>query len=567
MCTIIEKLAFPIRPKRPIRTCLFNPRLPFSKLLCYSFSRISFNVFRAVHFEAHKLTSGPNTSDRIVSQKVTSVPEQKLKDIVSEKERIVANKLRTEIIALTIGDGNTSHLTYIPSDFHRIFKVYWVKNMPKGSAMMKKLNSRYFLGQNAQIRSEELQIFVHELVRFKYINISQKISSFLLKSIVNNTSFRINSLGIYNDLIDFFSSSGRDKVVNTVFNKMKVLNVKPSAMTYNILGKNYLATTDLNVERLQIWKSIIFQMNAMSIKPDFVSWYITLALLKPGSVIKSSFENVMIKANLTYCPKFNDIKLVDMIDTNATTEQIIEYYNRQQRTFLDVNCMNTVIFQLLRKDSFHRAWNFMCSEASHKSISIYPSCSTVSVFVKYFRVSGNLEQIIRLLNTFRCKYGLVNYNCHRTVLAYLLKFPDGSLPFWYPLIVKYFLRYDITYGLGRHRYLKSLVSNFELKLEQNFPYTSQKNSSNLLCSIKLKGSTKFEDMFFANMRRLFVKDKSLEGGAKKNSLFKGNQRKFSDSSNNIFHEGELDFSPDYNIGKHEDWIESIISKSRSQITK
>ena len=574
MCTIIEKLVFSIRPKKPIRSCLFIFGAPyrrpscatifiFPKILHCHFSGTSQNLLDTPHFQSKARTNTQLTSSPNALRSLDSM--QGWKNTVSEKECSIINDLSAEIVALTICDGKTSHLSYTSSSFHRIFKVYWLKKVPRNSYIMKKLDSKYFYGQNAQSRNEELQIFVHHLVGFKYINITQKISSFLLRTIVNNTSFCSKNIEIYNDLIDFFSLSGRDKIVNSVLKKMTTLNVKPNVMTYNILAKNCLAVTDLNIERLQIWKRILLEMKAKSIRPDLVSWYMTLALLKPGLKIKSSFEDVMVKSGLTHNSKFNDIKLVDMVDTDMPSEKILQYYNRQQRACLDVNCMNTVIFQLLNEHGLYRAWNFMRSEASHKSVSIQPACSTVSVFVKYCSNRGDLEQIIRLLNTLRYKYGLVNYNSHQIVLAYLLKFPDGCLPFWYPLLVKYFLRYDATYGFNRYRHLNSLISNFKSKLERNFPYIGTKNSSKLLCSIKLEISTKFEDIFFANMRRLFVEEANHKQIANIHKLSISNPKNLVDREGSIFEQGELDFSPNYNNGKEDEWIKDILQKSKGQL--
>ncbi|VEU20908.1 DEKNAAC101791 [Brettanomyces naardenensis] len=280
---------------------------------------------------------------------------------------------------------------------------------------------------------------------------------------------------------------------------MEQMGIKPNVMTYNLLGKNYVARTDVVVERLTVWESLLKHMHEQGIKPDLISWYLTLSLLPSDLEHKRVFKLAMIKKGLNKVSKFHDIELTDMLNNDTLIDKMLEYYRSLPRKELDVNCMNTMIYKYLSMNRFADGWMFMTMKNS-----IRPRNSTLTILLKDCKIRGKLELMIRIINTMRTRYKLINYNSNRMVLDYLLKMPDDGLPEWYPVLVKYMLRYDLSYGIDRYRRLDVMVKRLQFKLDKNFAGHERHGNGILLSTIPLNQVTRFETKFFNNMEKMVV---------------------------------------------------------------
>ncbi|QPG73301.1 hypothetical protein FOA43_000611 [Brettanomyces nanus] len=426
---------------------------------------------------------------------------EKYGQLVSNTDSELIERTAKILVELVVDGSVDSILTYKKSDFHRIFKVYWLKTFPTIVSDLEAFESKS--GDDEPVLEkdqEEFTALVHQLTSFKYLNNSHKIASFFRKKIVNNDSFNLTDLGIFNDLVDFFSSKGDSSMVSRVFRKMDELGVQANVFTFNILGKNYMSRTDVVLERLVMWESLLRHMVKQGVKPDLVSWYLTLSLLPSKSESKVWMLKLMTEKKLNGVSKFHDIQLTDMLNKGASIKEMAKYYCSQPREQLDVNCMNTIVFKYLQMNEFEKGWRFMSAEALNEDNPVKPRNSTLTIFLKDCKIKDKLELMVRIINTMRLRYRLINYNSNRMVLDYLLKIDDEVLPKWYPLFVKYMLRYDLSYGIDRYRRLDVLVKRLQYKVNKSF----KSDNALLLCTVSLEKVTRFEKQFFHNMEKLVV---------------------------------------------------------------
>lgn len=440
------------------------------------------------------LKSIPNISHKESSAKQTL---DKYNSLIEQRDKELIEENSNEVVTLTIDNCMLSTLEYKKSDFHRIFKVYWVKTFSEVMPLLKQIKT---IKDHCSLEyNRQLADLIHQLCICKYLNSAYMIGGFFHRQILDNNQFIDTDPRIYEDLIDFFSSRSDNYSVERVFQKMSNLGIEPTAMMFNILGKNYLSKVDIVLERIKIWLSILERMKKCQIVPDLVSWYITLSILPTELPVKKALQSTMIKSGLSHVAKFNDIKLTDMLNESESIDHMLTYYHAQRRNNLDVNCMNTIIFKYLKDGNFEDAWKFMLTESNSSDYYIKPRNSTVSIFLKDCKLKQNLEMMIRVINSMKLKFGLVNYNANRMVLNLMLKMPDGKLPDWYPLLVKSILRYDLSYGIDRYRRLDVLVKKLQYKIDANF-----KESMIILTSNQIKQVTDFEKIFFKNMEHLVV---------------------------------------------------------------
>lgn len=420
-------------------------------------------------------------------------------------------------------------MEYIPEEFRRVFKTPWVKKWPQS-----------MVGVISGVESPDFAKLVHQLVEYKYINQSHAIGSFFYHRIIANDQFVLKDIEIYNDMVDFYASRGDSHSVGLIFDKLNSLGIKPTVTTFNLLGKSYCRRTQLVLERLVIWDSLLKRMKKEGLVPNLVSWYLTLSLLPSNSDSKKQLQAQMKRLGLAQVPRFHDIVLTDMANGGSSAQQMLKYYQSLPRDSLDVNCMNSVIFKFMDENSFDKAWQFMRSESA-KGLS--PRNSTLTVLLRSCKAHDRLELMVRIINSMSAHYHLINYNANRMVLDYLMKLPDGQLPEWYPLVVKYMLRYDLSYGVDRHRRLDVLIKRLQIKLDNNF------DTSIPLSVVKLSETTPFEQKLFENMRSLLVlENEQME--AQEKAYFAE-----PDSQDEVYTD----------TGEPDAWIENVVLKSYSDL--
>ncbi|GMG40707.1 unnamed protein product [Ambrosiozyma monospora] len=456
------------------------------------YSTQSFSTL-TTHLGSNKIKFGKRDtqSTNNLENKVSSVYSKLLQLQNKSETHVLTDKIYQ---LLNYSSPKASSLRFDSKKYLQVFKSVELRPGSELPVVVNQLDRRF--------STKEWSIIIDLLTSVKYINSSHQIGKFLGITLFDNDNREPLTLDSYNDIAGLISYSLNQRDIYKLFTSMKRDSVSANTTTYNIIAKNCIDKAKTEIAKIKALDLTLHRMIGMNLQPDFCTWYLALLVIPFDDPTKELLKKRMTALKLNQHAPYTDACLHDMLNRGSSVQSLEKLYLSAKR--VSTNSMNTVIYKHLRNNDLHSAWVFFEKQVNGGVVN--PKRSTLTMFINYCVKVEDLRMAVAIINTFRISFNIDNWVSYRCILYHLLKLPDGELPFYFPLLVKFFVWYDLNHGIDRFRRIDKLLGKLQDKLDNNY----DKHLSTFGVNSKVDEFGDFELIFFETLKILKVEKSAIK---------------------------------------------------------
>lgn len=298
--------------------------------------------------------------------------------------------------------------------------------------------------QNAESFANYVTLLTHSKFYYKKSSFLNGVIPKILRNILhpsNMKTMQFRDVGVFNDVIFFFSEKSDYATCRELFSQMKLEGVKPNTKTFNLMLRNALKNSHIRKSRHPLHDAVYYlrQMQHHEIKADAVTWVTCFNLLLEDMSRDVFLEN-MIKSNVPITPQ---LVLAVLSSNPLNSSQALKFLS-EYSVPLNSKLFNFCIKKLLSEEKYEAAWAFV--DHAHKNADFNLDHESLNAFLRRFAESGRLDLALLTFNT-ACKRYQISGNLHSFDMLFKALVRNGYTQN-FPIVFEYLSRKRRRYARG-----------------------------------------------------------------------------------------------------------------------